>query len=207
MEAEKKLGALDWARLIAAFLVVSIHISPLEDISTEADFFLTKVLARLAVPLFLMISGYFVLSDTTPKNGRVDFLKKIGLLYGLAILLYLPVGIYAGHYDDLSAAGLLRMLFFDGTFYHLWYFPALILGALIVMLLEKLPHRGWGLATVVALYLLGLLGDGYWGLTEKIPYLSSVYEGFFEISTYTRGGLFYTPSFCGWARGSRIQRP
>lgn len=204
MENTKKLGGLDLARLVAAFLVVAIHISPLENLNPEADFFLTGVLARLAVPLFLMISGYFVLSSSASAR---PFLKKIALLYLFSVLLYLPIGIYAGHYEELSAPELLRMLFLDGTFYHLWYFPALLLGILILSLLKRIPKKGWITAAVIVLYLLGLLGDGYWGLTQEIPYLSSAYEGYFSVSTYTRGGLFYAPIFLWLGVLVRESRP
>ena len=53
--------ALDRFRLLAAVLVVCNHTSPLEDLSPTADFLLTRVLARIAVPFFLMVSGYFLL--------------------------------------------------------------------------------------------------------------------------------------------------
>ena len=55
-------GGLDLFRLIAAFLVVAIHTSPLESVSAEADFFLTRIVARVAVPFFFMVTGQFVAS-------------------------------------------------------------------------------------------------------------------------------------------------
>lgn len=55
---------LDIFRLVAALLVVAIHTSPLSSFNADADFFLTRVLARVAVPFFLMVTGFFVLSDT-----------------------------------------------------------------------------------------------------------------------------------------------
>ena len=69
------------------------------------------------------------------------------------------------------------MLFFDGTFYHLWYFPACLVGALLVFLMSRfMGKRGmWALAGV--LYVLGLLGDSYYGLTQKLPALAALYAG------------------------------
>ena len=124
-----KENGLDAFRLPAAFLVVAIHTSPLESVSADADLFLTRILARIAVPYFLMVSGQYVLGDLLWKEDRsgtriAHFLKKTAILYGIATLLYLPVGIYAGQYQGLDAASLVRMILFDGTFYHLWNFPA-----------------------------------------------------------------------------------
>lgn len=45
-------GGLDRFRLAAALLVVAIHTSPLTCLSPKADFLLTRVLARVAVPFF-----------------------------------------------------------------------------------------------------------------------------------------------------------
>ena len=64
MERTKKGPVLDRARLAAALLVVAIHTSPLSSFSAEGDFFLTRVLARTAVPFFFMVTGQFVLSDS-----------------------------------------------------------------------------------------------------------------------------------------------
>lgn len=96
-----KQGGLDRYRLIAAFLVIAIHTSPLMSLNENADFFLTRILARMAVPLFLIITGRYVAakfweSDPGEKDNSVTvllrFLKKIAILYGISILLYLPVG-------------------------------------------------------------------------------------------------------------------
>ena len=56
-----KTTMLDSFRIIATILVVAIHTSPLSSISEDADFFVTRVLARIAVPFFFMITGHYVL--------------------------------------------------------------------------------------------------------------------------------------------------
>ena len=59
---KKNLGSLDYFKMVAAFLVVAIHTSPLASFHGEADFVLTRIIARTAVPFFLMVTGYFTLS-------------------------------------------------------------------------------------------------------------------------------------------------
>ena len=58
---KKSYPLVDLYRLPAAFLVIAIHVSPLAFINETADFILTRVIARTAVPFFIMITGYFVL--------------------------------------------------------------------------------------------------------------------------------------------------
>ncbi len=197
-ENRKESGALDAFRLIAAVLVITIHTSPLESYNASADFFLTRILARIAVPFFFMVTGQFIAADFFTSSGTGKFvkeIKKLCFLYGIAILLYLPLGIYAGYYKNLTFYGVIRMLLFDGTFYHLWYFPACIVGLLIVYGLSRfLPLRG---VTVIAgiLYLFGLLGDSYYGLAEQIPLIKYLYTTLFHAFSYTRNGLFFAPLF------------
>lgn len=212
MNTQKNYGRLDQFRLIAAFLVIAIHTSPLTTFSADADFFFTRVLARVAVPFFFMVTGHFTLStlftsDNTehacpPHLQRASAgravkrcLLKLCLLYGTAILLYLPLGIYAGHYREVSIAEVMRMLIFDGTFYHLWYFPACILGVLIVSLLSHFCSLRIAMVISSLLYMTGLLGDSYFGLAAKIPFLNGAYEAMFHLFSYTRNGLFLAPLF------------
>lgn len=226
-----KQGGLDRYRLIAAFLVIAIHTSPLMSLNENADFFLTRIFARMAVPLFLIITGRYVAAkfwerDLEGKDNSVAvllrFLKKIAILYGIAIVLYLPVGLYAGHYKEVTVTGILRMLLFDGTFYHLWYFPACMLGMVIMWICSqfsiRIIQKGRRMTDAdgtygknqteradvsfqvsffitIILYILGLLGDSYYGLTTQIPALKTMYDGMFQVFSYTRNGIFLVPIF------------
>ncbi|MDR2547379.1 MAG: serine racemase VanT catalytic subunit [Lachnospiraceae bacterium] len=192
---------LDYSRLIAALMIVGIHTYPLSSVSEELNFYITHVFARIAVPFFLITTGYFLLplyftSEAKNKEPLKKFIKKVGLLYAGATLLYLPVNIYAGHYADGNVLwDLIKIIVFDGTFYHLWYFPALIVGVLLIYLLSrKFSIRVVGIITGL-LYLLGLLGDSYYGITIHLPFLDTVYTAMFSLFSYTRNGLFYTPIF------------
>lgn len=200
MYATKNYGGLDRFRIAAALLVIAIHTSPLASMNESADFFLTRVLARVAVPFFLMVTGQFVVArflEPSPEDSGVlwKYLKKALLLYGFCILLYLPIGIYAGHYKNLTVGAALRMLVFDGTFYHLWYFPASILGVLLIWLMSRFLSLRSMTAVSGLLYVIGLFGDSYYGLVQKVPVLESIYEFIFHVSSYTRNGLFFAPLF------------
>lgn len=180
---------LDRFRLIAAFMVVCIHTSPLDSVTPLGDFVLTRIFCRVAVPFFLMISGHFLAAGQWRSLGR--FWRKTLLLYGLAILLYLPLNWYTG---SSSGWGWVKALLTDGTFYHLWYFPALLLGVPLARLLARLGMPA-ALTLAGVLYLIGLGGDSYYGLTAQVPALAQCYDGLFVLSSYTRNGLFFVPLF------------
>lgn len=111
-------------------------------------------------------------------------------MYIISIIIYIPIGIYAGHYRGLDLFGALKMLLFDGTFYHLWYFPACIIGVLLVYGMSRWLDIGMMTAIAVVLYIVGLLGDSYYGLTVKVPALNVIYNAMFRVFSYTRNGFF-----------------
>ncbi|HBG3891213.1 TPA: hypothetical protein KQC75_003877, partial [Clostridioides difficile] len=50
MMRNKSYAGLDYFRIIAALLIIAIHTSPLLSYSKMADFVLTSIIARIAVP-------------------------------------------------------------------------------------------------------------------------------------------------------------
>ena len=225
-EQPRGYGGLDRFRLIAAFLIVAIHTSPLASVNGELDFLAVRVAARVAVPFFLMVTGYFWLQgsglsadsdnkkDAWPPAGFVSknrtaplfsSIRKTALLYAVATAIYLPFSIYAGYYSEgNAAASFARNLIFDGTFYHLWYLPASIIGVLLLFMLTRRFSLRAILLVSGALYLTGLFGDSYYGVSQGIPALNAFYDAAFHIFSYTRNGLFYAPVFL--AMGAVVAR-
>lgn len=211
MKSDRQLGSLDYFKIVAALLVVAIHTSPLTSVSSDADFIFTRIIARIAVPFFLMVTGYFILPQylferSADLRPLCRFVKKALLLYAAAMIFYLPVNIYAGHFAQAGIWDVLRMIVFDGTLYHLWYLPASVLGMLLVVLAgRRLPF--WSVTAIaLILYVIGLLGDSYFGVAAAVPVLQTVYEALFRVFSYTRNGLFYVPIFLimgAWLRKAK----
>jgi serine/alanine racemase len=124
------------------------------------------------------------------------FFKKTALFYLAAILLYLPINLYAGTWANWQhPLRLFSDIAFNGTFYHLWYLPAAIVGVGIIRLLLPKMKTKLSLAACLILYVVGLFGDSYYGITEQIPFLRSGYQIYFSFLNYTRNGLFFAPVF------------
>lgn len=91
----KNYTGIDYFRFIAALLIIAIHTSPLGSFSETGDFMLTRIIARVAVPFFFMTSGFFLISRYTCNAEKLGaFIKKTTLIYGVAILLYIPINVY-----------------------------------------------------------------------------------------------------------------
>lgn len=208
----QKETAIDPFRMAAAFLIVAIHTAPLSSYSETADFLFSYCLGRIAVPFFLMTTGYFALGPlirNADNAGRclLKSVQKTALLYLAATLLYLPVNLYSGKLPALK--DVFKVLVFDGTFYHLWYLPAALLGICLLFLLSKAFRPRTLLFICVFLYLIGLLGDSWYGLIENIAPIKLFYDGLFRISSYTRNGIFYAPVFLfmgAWISCSRVHK-
>ena len=199
MKKNKNLAGIDYFRLIAALFVIAIHIGPLESYNHDLDYLFTYCLGRIAVPFFLMVTGYFViapyiLSGFRKKHTLKKYLLKNTGLYLCATIFYLPLALYADNAPK-SVPEAFKNFFFDGTFYHLWYFPAAIIGCILLVFFLKKSFRA-AIFFSMAAYTVGLLGDSYYGLIKDIPFLHFLYEGIFTISSYTRNGSFLLLSFC-----------
>lgn len=208
--SDKSYTGIDFFRMIAALLIIAIHTSPLGTYSEWGDFILTRVIARIAVPFFFMISGFFLISRYSFKADKLGtFVKKTAQIYAVAIALYIPVNLYNGYFNmENLLPNIIKDIVFDGTLYHLWYLPAsMIGGALAWYLVRRMGfHRAFAAAAV--LYLIGLFGDSYYGLIEKIPVMSDFYTLWFQVSDYTRNGIFFAPVFFllgGWIADSRTR--
>ncbi len=197
MNNKRAYAGIDYFRLIAAFLVMTIHTSPLLTYSETADFILTRIIARIAVPFFFITSGFFLITRYSQNTDRLKaFIKKTAIIYGAAILIYLPINIYNGYFSNSNLApDIIKDILIDGTMYHLWYLPASILGGWIAWhLVKKLDYKK-ALAAAFALYAVGLLGDSYYGVAERLPLINSFYELVFQVCDYTRNGFFFAPVF------------
>lgn len=197
MNSKRAYAGIDYFRLIAALLVVTIHTSPLLAYSETADFILTGIIARIAVPFFFMTSGFFLITRYSKNADRLKtFIKKTAQIYGAAILLYLPINIYNGYFSKENLApNIIKDILIDGTMYHLWYLPASMIGSMIAWhLVKKLDYKK-AFAVALALYAVGLFGDSYFGIAEKLPLINGFYELVFQVCDYTRNGFFFAPVF------------
>ena len=148
---------LDIAKFICALLVVVIHTDPLADVAKEMNFFLVNILARVAVPLFFVMSGFFLFGPMLYENSRLSagaeninrtirYWKRIAILYGGWSLIYLlfikiPMWYATGWWGLHVIKDAVVSILFVGTHYHLWYLLALLYAVPLLFLLQRILHR------------------------------------------------------------------
>lgn len=188
---------IDQMRIIAAILVVAIHISPLLQINETADFILTRIIGRLAVPFYMIVSSYFLFLKGYPTREAIQkTLMSLMKLYLISMILYLPLMIY-NHYFTMDHLffEIIKDVFIDGTFYHLWYFPSMMIGLALVLLCLHVFHEKTTMIITIILYIIGLCGDSYYGLVSQTAIGQSLMTILFQYMDYTRNGFFFVPLF------------
>ncbi len=188
---------IDITRMIAAILVIAIHISPFGQISPDIDFFITRILGRLAVPFFFIVTGYFIFRHGYPTDEKIkSTFKNLMKWYFISVVIYIPLMVYNHYFSQENlAVNILKDIFIDGTFYHLWYFPAVMIGLVIVLFLKSQFTTRTCLIITGLLYGIGLCGDAYHGLAVQVPMLDTMLNGLFQVMDYTRNGYFFAPIF------------
>ena len=197
MNSHKEYAGIDYFKFVAAFLVIAIHTSPLAAFTENGNFILTRVIARVAVPFYFMTSGFFLISRYAYHTDKLrSFLKKVAVIYGIAILAYIPLNVYNHYFSmDHLLPNLLKDIFFDGTMYHLWYLPASMFGAVIAWVLVRKAGFYKAFGITILFYIVGMFGDSYYGVIRDIPAIEKVYDRMFELFDYTRNGIFFAPVF------------
>lgn len=125
---------IDFARVGAAALVAAIHTSPLAGVSPTADFVLVNGLARLAVPFFLTVTGFYLTLNSS--QDLLLFLKRIVWLHVVWSTIYL----LAGWTPDHNWAKSLLSRYVIG-YWHLWYLPAIAEASLCLWLIRSQSFR------------------------------------------------------------------
>ena len=152
-------AALDVVKCMAALLVVDIHAG----VPGPAGGYL-NAFARIAVPLFFMITGYFY--PTLATRGRLKgYLRKLLLwTVGVSTFFLLFNGLLSFRNDALPELAdqwfgwkpLLSWLLVNNCPFggHLWYFYAILYVLAILVIVDRLRLRSW-LYRLLPLLLLG----------------------------------------------------
>lgn len=203
--------ALDIAKFLAAFLVVSIHVPSAHDANKAFLMWLRDGFARLAVPFFFCAAGFFLAQKGIDDVKAVKrYLGRIGLLYVLWSAVYFPFVVQSWRSDAAPvfrhALTYARNSVVVGSYLHLWYFPALMLGVALLYALRRLPV--WlQLSLAAGLYVVGVCGNAYeTKMRILLPFLEPVAAFYTRFFLTTRNGLLFAfPFVCMGAAMARRQ--
>lgn len=117
---------IDILKIVLAFFVVFLHMNFLKDTYPTVSYVLVNGLFRIAVPVFLVITGfYFFHIDNTKKLKK--WLFRTFLLYAIWMLIYIS-------YWKNNEQILLTIVF---GYHHLWYLIGTFFSGIILYLLRR----------------------------------------------------------------------
>jgi fucose 4-O-acetylase-like acetyltransferase len=139
-EEKRREGSIDTMRCIAAFLVVSIHVS------TPIPYFSEALvdIARIAVPFFFLCSGFFIYTtDRIEFHRKIDkSVKKSTKLLIYILLVYIFVNTICWFDIRQTKAELQLLISWDFWFFNItpfcpvaWYLMAYIYSLLFIKLI------------------------------------------------------------------------
>lgn len=160
----KNIDSIYALKAICSFLVVLIH----------TNFFFKCYLSpiyRLAVPIFFIIAGYFLSTETEIKIEKIQkAIKKIFIINIYASLVYILYRAFVIVVICKSSINIKQILFFSdlkqfllsNPYCHvLWYLVAYIETLIIIYLFAKCKKEKFLLKAVGVFYLMGLICGTY----------------------------------------------
>ena len=201
----EQINSLDLVKFIGCFLIIAIHADPIPHFPT-ASVILCDCVTRAFLAFFFLSAGYLLsrrLSAAEEGARHAVFRRYVGRifrLWGVWTLVYIPFFLMLKR-EDLQNFRLSVLLdwaweiLHTGSFFHLWFLSALLVGTLLIYGLRRM----W-CAPPALVYALGLAGHSYGFLLDGVPALAQIRDGFLSWYGTTRDGIFCAPLFLalGW---------
>ena len=145
--------------------------------------YIINTISTIGVTSFFIMSGFLLFRKPVGKERIKKQIFRILKLYGCWTIVYLPLDIYKYLKDGLNfpqaIVDFVQKAIFNGTYYHMWYLPSLIVAICVVYIMK---NRRYILITVTAgLMIIGIFTDTYGISFPKVYY---------TIFLTTRNGLF-----------------
>ena len=168
---KERFNAVDIAKFIMAFCVISIHTCYIFFENSIANAIFGSVLIRFAVPFFFVASGFFFFRDIVFENGRIKkcpenrarlfkFLKRTALLYILWAIIYFAFEAFTYIDAGLPVSALVKTyattILTDGFSGQFWYLLFMIYSTVILYVLLRFIRIEITAAIIGVLFLLFL---------------------------------------------------
>lgn len=179
---------LDFLKIILSLFVIAAHVFPTHEINGEKNFafFQIQGLARLTVPLFFIITGYFINFKINDVTYLKKTLKRLFIIYIVWQLIYSKTMIDFYLNDAISFNHFITDLIYGIA--HLWYLFATILGIILLYFTRNLSSS----TKITIAFSLLIIGYILQYLTsQQLIDKDSVFYKFYLIIGKSRNFLFY----------------
>lgn len=142
---------LDILKVLMSLMVVGLHSGFLYDINQDASYMTVNGVFRIAVPMFLVINGYYFFNITN-REQYITWLFRIGALYCFWMLFY---SFFWFKFPNADIMGLIKFsISIVVGYWHLWYLSGLIMASIMLFALRNNSHV-YVLTLSLSLYFIG----------------------------------------------------
>ncbi len=201
--------SIDICRLLLAIFIVACHADIFIDINMDLYNLIPRYLVRFIVVFFLMVSGYFYISDLIANKANFkQWLLTLFKTYLLWSLIYYSISFVTSVIIDKTPIDVfliqrVKYFFFDGSFYHLWYIVALIYSLIAVTFVYRFfKEKGLLIFSIISIVLniISAFITAYSFIGQNIPIISDLIK-FSEIDTLV---LIFGIGFSSFSAGYLI---
>lgn len=189
-----KVSSVDFFKLLFSLCVVALHTENAFMLSENANYYVTSLLFRLAVPYFFIASGYF-LGKKLNKSGNKTSIEKqyisrnapywlfYGSLYGLVVL---AKDLSNGSEPINSILSFFKYMIFypRGA---MWFILASIVASIIIVALFK--HKRLLFSIAIIGYVFALICNTYYFTISNTP-INAIVLNYLDIFISARNGIF-----------------
>tara|TARA_Y100000296_G_scaffold86611_1_gene126986 strand:- start:75 stop:1031 length:957 start_codon:yes stop_codon:yes gene_type:complete len=182
--------SLDILKLLMAFMVVGLHAGFLGEFSTLGSYLSVNGMFRIAVPVFLVINGFYFFSILA-KGSQINWIKRVLILYVVWMLFY---SYFWFSVPEISLVGIVKLVkSIVIGYHHLWYISGM-LGAAILLLIFKRWSSTFLVFTIITSSMIGVMIQ-YLGNYHYFE--GSILDKLFNMHWFHRNAfLFSYPFFC-----------
>lgn len=213
---KKQYYALDYAKLLLAYIVVFNHIF-LSWGGSENVTLLSMLGVNIAVPLFFCISGFlFFKKNKLYISSASDFIqygKRFLIIYlfwtAILFVFRIPDIIVIGHSVEAIVVYLIkyiRVVVLIGE-YQLWYLIGTIQALIMFYFLRR--KRNITIITIATvMFFIQFLENVFVGWRDNIEVLNLLFKGYYAIFGTMRNGIFigFTYMTLGWVIAEKEER-
>lgn len=180
---EKRNVLIDVTRVAAAAGIILCHVD-LTDYGAVGTLVGQFLSVRFSLMFFLALIGFYV--EKSFQMGKKTVLKRVcslARIYGAWSIVYLALSFVMVLIQKMPLEQYLvsrvKGFFFSGSYYHFWFYPAVIYALLFTGGVKRLLGRyalHFLLPLATILYIVGLLGTGYLPIGCQIYGLCTLYR-------------------------------
>lgn len=171
-------------------MVIGQHAGFLSDFSSLGHYLAVNGLFRIAVPIFLVINGFYFY-PLLSNNKQINWLKRVLILYIVWMLFYSYFWFSIPGFSFLALAKLSLKIIVG--YNHLWYISGMLGAAIILIILRRLPSS-FLLISIMLTFLSGVLIQyiGNYHILEV-----AIFDKLFNNHWFHRNMLLFSyPFFC-----------